>query len=104
LRREFPKRRVSFPFFPLTKTTTPASSGGPQLSFHFNDLNPNYHAAAGKRFVVEALKKEEEAGRVATARNSRGKRERTPNKSSETTPAHSPQKKQASQLSRQSAS
>ena len=66
-RREFSKRRGSFPFFPLTKTTTcppprtfretfvetdirttiptppwPASSSGPQLFFHFNDLNPNY--------------------------------------------------------------
>ena len=79
--REFSKRRVSFPFFPHknneiptlphfqrdlhrdTRTTIPtpprpASSGGPQLCFHFNDLNPNYHAAAGKRFMVEALKKE----------------------------------------------
>jgi hypothetical protein len=36
---------------------------------------------------------EEEAARVATARNSRGKRKRTPNRSSKTTPTHSPQKK-----------
>ena len=28
------------------------------LLFHFNDLNPNHRAAAGKRFMVEALKKE----------------------------------------------
>jgi hypothetical protein len=32
------------PFFPLRKTT--------------NYLNPNYQAAAGERFMVEALKKE----------------------------------------------
>ena len=28
------------------------------LSLQYNDLNPNYHAAAGERFLVEALKKE----------------------------------------------
>ena len=110
LRREFPKRRVSFPIFPThknndlpslphlqrdlhsthrdlqrnlrdlqrdlhrdTHTTIPtpprpASSGGPQLCFHFNYLNPNYHAAAGERFMVEALKKEL-AGRSRSQRS-----------------------------------
>ena len=41
-----------------TPPSRPTSSGGPQLCFHFNYLNPNYHAAAGERFMVEALKKE----------------------------------------------
>jgi hypothetical protein len=42
--------------------------------------------------MVELKLEEEDAARVATARNSRGKRERAPNKSRKTTPEHSPLK------------
>jgi hypothetical protein len=46
--------------------------------------------------MEESESEEDEAARVAMARNSLGKRERTPNKSSKTTPTHSPQKKETS--------
>jgi hypothetical protein len=60
-----------------------------------------------RRTQMEELESEdEEAARVVTARNFRGKRERAPNKSSKTTQTHSPQKKRnkPSPLPRQSAS